>query len=250
MSTYKKVARDADERLLELFDVITLLERARLLQLYTLASHNVAFDLTIAQTRAELYEYAMQKYRAVLESAEIRAIRPRGHLKGLDALISWYGGEERFLAGMGLTPEQCARLGHFFLGEDDIALPGSKGAVSPVDAMAVVWYRLRNQNTLREAQIVLGYDESKLSIILKQAYFLISDFFAYLERPRWITHERRRMYQEALVQHNMPDYTVIGFIDGIRFDIARPKENQVAHYSGYTKSHNLLFLAITFPDGT
>ena len=79
----------------------------------------------------------------------------------------------------------------FFLGEDHITLPDKKGTVSTGDAMAVVWYRLHNQSTLREAQNVLGYDESKLSSILKQAFFRISGFFARLERPRWITDGRR-----------------------------------------------------------
>ena len=138
----------------------------------------------------------------------------------------------------------------FFLGEDHITLEDKKGTVSTGDAMAVVWYRLHNQSTLREAQNVLGYDESKLSAILKQAFFRISGFFAHLERPRWITDGRRDFYRASLAERNIPEPTVIGFIDGVRFDIARPKHNQVVHYSGYTKTHNLLFLAITFPDGS
>ena len=250
MSRYRRTSREAHARLLKLYESISLFERARLLQLYALADPSVACDETITEARTEIFERAVQLYKSSVASPLDQAVRPHRRMKGLQALVEWYGGEGGFMTGMGITPEQCMNLGRFFLGEENITLQDRKGAVTSADAMAVMWYRLRNQCTLFDAQNALGYDESKMSTILKEVTFRISGYMECLEHPKWLTEEKRIAYSASISANMCPVPLVIGFIDGFRFDVSRPKENQAAHYSGLTKSHNLLFLAISFPDGT
>ena len=235
---------------MQVMQSILLFERTRLLQQFALVDHDVAFDFTIAEACAELFDHAVRLDRSALASPLDQNILPHVLRTGLHALVDWFGGEAQLHTGMGITPEQCAILGHFLLDEEDNVLQCHKGVVATADAMAVVWLHLHNRTTLCESQNVQGNDESKMSAMLNKATFCISGFFACLEHLAWLTGERRSLYAAAISFNRCPVPLVNGFINGVLFDIAHPKENQVAHVLGCTKTHKLVFLAIVFPDGT
>ena len=71
----------------------------------------------------------------------------------------------------------------------------------------------------------------------------------YLYQPQWVA-SRRDIYAKTLKDKGMPVANVIGFIDGTRFRISFPTVNQRPYYSGYTGHHDLLYIAIVFPDGS
>ena len=252
MGSYNIIARARHKCMLLIINSLAYARYARALQLFALTSRHELMDPFPAVMRMRLFALSRRKYQAALNLLHyFHPVRPLVRMKPLDALISRYGGEQQFASAMNISPQRCAELAHFFLGDRPIVLANRKGSIDPVDAMAITWYRLHNQGTVVEAQLALGCDESKISAVFAQVcYTLSAQFFRFLEQPPWVTEPRRFLYDVSIAEAGCPFSAIIGFIDGVRFDIARPSEGQTEYYTRYTRSHNLLFLAIVFPDGT
>ena len=67
---------------------------------------------------------------------------------GLAALTRHFHNADGFRLSMGISVEHLIMLAERFIGTEPIELPYKYGKISPHDALAVSWYRLRNEGPL------------------------------------------------------------------------------------------------------
>ena len=125
------------------------------------------------------------------------------------------------------------------------------GTVTRYDAMAVLLRRYSTPAHLLDLEAELGYPDYKISAICTAAANYIYDtHYAKLNAASWMTPERREAYAAAIQAKGCPFDDIMGFMDGTRRPVARPKALQEAYYNGWLHNHSMLFLAVSFPDGT
>ena len=169
---------------------------------------------------------------------------------GLKSLLHSFGGPGNFYNVMKISVTNLKFFAHFFLGTKPIRLSSQKGVVSPEDAMAVTWYRFISNSAMSNLEPMLGMAQTKISTIFTYVtHRLSSKFFPMLSHPAWLQN-RRMMYYHKIREAGCTIAPIIGFIDGSRLNKCRDGDFQEYYYSGYTKTHCLLYISICFPDGT
>ena len=169
---------------------------------------------------------------------------------GLESLLHHFGGAGNFYINMRISVTNLEFFAFFFLGTEPIRLGSHKGSVTPVDAMAVTWYRLITNSAMSKLEPILGMAQTKISMIFTfVTHRLSTKYFPMLSRPAWLQN-RRIIYNQKIREAGCTIAPIIGFIDGTRLNICRDGDFQECYYSGYTKTHCLLYISICFPDGT
>lgn len=229
---------------------ILVLQQVHMLHILARRCINTVMSQRLSLARLKLVLKARRLYESAVRYSNFQVpVRPRGP-KGMEALIQHYGYEGALGVRLGLRREEVERLAEVFFGNEPIQLGQHKGSVSPVDALTITLYRIRNEGTLAEFERALGVDESVQSVVFNEVCAQLAyRFYPKFRIPRWVA-ARRGIYSEAIKHHGCPIDGVIGFIDGTRMGVCRPKAGQEEQYSGYIKAHNQLYLAICFPDGT
>ena len=103
---------------------------------------------------------------------------------GLTALLHFHGGPGNLYYAIGVTVQQLKIFARHFLGSLPLALGNHKGTITPVDAMAVTWYRLASSSSISLLERALGMPLPKISAIFsKVTHHFSTKFFPMLSRP-------------------------------------------------------------------
>lgn len=249
MVHHRRITQQND-RALSLFNNSSLLccmARVLLLQCFRLPVINREPILRTSSTFFQVACFMFNRARNLMVEAP-RPIKYRW--SGLTALLHFHGGPGNLYNAIGVTVQQLEIFAHHFLGTLPLALGNHKGRISPVDAMAVTWYRLATSSSISLLERALGMPQPKISAILtKVTRHLSAKFFPMLSRPAWL-HNRRFVYNARIQHAGCRLAPIIGFIDGTRIEICRDQDFQDRYYSGYSKNHCLVYISICFPDGT
>ena len=130
--------------------------------------------------------------------------------------------------------------------------PRRRYLVDPILALCVMLRRLSTPSRWKDIEIEFGKHTSYLD---EMFYFTVQKFygsFSHLIRninsSLWIS--RAPLYAAAISEKGLSMSHCIGFIDGTKLQISRPKgRSQRATYSGHKRINCIKFQAISAPDG-
>jgi hypothetical protein len=127
---------------------------------------------------------------------------------------------------------------------------------SGMDALAVTLARLSYPGRLRDiiGRLRLDWSISKLSLLFSACARRIQARWGNLAKfdPRVFEDPvRLRTFAATIHNHGYPLMDCVGFIDGTAIGIARPagNANQRAFYNGLHRGHEVVWQAVTTPDG-
>lgn len=129
------------------------------------------------------------------------------------------------------------------------------GVVDPVEAVAVLLYRLSYPRQLADMTKRFRRDVSTLSrIYLFMIDWIVQEFKDLIYFANDVVSARMRAYCRVVKNAGASMDTVFGFIDGTKVPICRPQsveglDVQRACFSGHKRQHCLSFQGVVAPDG-
>ena len=121
--------------------------------------------------------------------------------------------------------------------------------MEPLEATAVVLYRLATTSRWTEAEEVFGRTAPAMSEIFHQMVEHVSTTKFHLIRNFQcrMMERKAQLYAERIEAVGAPLSHCVGFFDGTTIEIARPMRDQGVCYSGHKRYHCLKFQTICTP---
>eukprot|EP01013_Petalomonas_cantuscygni_P030890 TRINITY_DN56978_c0_g1_i1.p1 TRINITY_DN56978_c0_g1~~TRINITY_DN56978_c0_g1_i1.p1 ORF type:complete len:315 (+),score=17.54 TRINITY_DN56978_c0_g1_i1:14-958(+) len=165
--------------------------------------------------------------------------------RGFERIAMVHGGYNRMFDALRFHSSDVCTLAQILL-PPVLYLPHRQMRIHAVDALATTLFRLSSPNSLAHVEAATGYPDWLSSTIIRTTVQYIAHHWNHvLSSPPWLNAGRVEAYRHAIRRH-----CIVGWIDGTRRPIPRPTCNQRSYYNGWLHNHNILFIAIAFPDGT
>ena len=152
---------------------------------------------------ATTWRRQLLRYEILQQQNDIRFSAKPLTQHGRAALTRHFHNADGFKLSMGICVGHLIMLAERFIGTEPIELPYKYGKISPCDALAVSWYLLRNVGPLYCMEEVVGYHESRISVITNAVCDMICTRIGpYLYQSQWVT-SRRDIYAKTLQDKGM-----------------------------------------------
>ena len=218
--------------------------------LEALVEHERAEEEDVADVH--LSQAVLQHMKA---KAERVASRPAPYIQpeitGLARICALSGGSKSYVFDrLRFSYETIMTLARRLLPET-VTTRFKHGTVSGVDALTGVLLRFADPAFMRSHEETIGWADWKLSDVVQTTSQILYEKWAdCLRCPRWLSENRLGNYAKLITALGCPDVSIVGFIDGTRRRVCRPRFGQSASYNGWLHNHTMLYIAIVFPDGT